>query len=110
MSGGKKFDAGKARMELLPPRPLMEIAEVLAFGAEKYAAWNWSEGIAASRLFGAMLRHLWAWWCGEDNDPETGKSHLAHAGCCLLFLADQRHRLPGHDDRPIGLCARMTDA
>ena len=102
---GQKNDAGKARVDLLPPRPLIEIAEVLAFGCEKYDAWNWSKGIKASRLFGALLRHLWAWWSGEDNDRETGKSHLAHAGCCLLFLADQRHRMPDMDDRPKGLCA-----
>jgi hypothetical protein len=33
-----------------------------------------------------MQRHLWAWKEGEQNDPESGKNHLAHALCCLMFL------------------------
>jgi hypothetical protein len=106
---GHKHDAAKTRMDLLPPRPLVEIAEILTFGAEKYAAYNWSQGIAFSRLFAAMLRHLWAWWGGEDCDRETGKSHLAHAGCCLIFLMDLRHRRTDCDDRPGGLVAPAFD-
>ena len=35
-----------------------------------------------------MCRHIFAWWGGEDKDPETGFSHLAHAACCLLFLME----------------------
>jgi hypothetical protein len=38
------------------------------------------------RYFGALMRHMTAWYDGEKKDPESGKSHLAHAGCCLLFL------------------------
>lgn len=109
MSAGLKFDGGKVPLNLLPPRPLVEIAQVLDYGQRKYAAWNWSKGIPASRLYAALLRHLFAWWAGEDNDRETGLSHLAHAGCCLLFLADQRHRRPDLDDRPHGLCAPAED-
>jgi hypothetical protein len=33
-----------------------------------------------------MQRHIWAWKEGEQNDPETGRHHLAHAMCCLMFL------------------------
>lgn len=105
MSGGLKYDANKAPLDLIPPRPMVEIAQALDHGRQKYAVWNWSKGIKASRLFAAMLRHLWAWWGGEDNDRESGLPHLAHVGCCLIFLMDQQHRLPEQDDRPIGLCA-----
>jgi hypothetical protein len=38
------------------------------------------------RYFDAMQRHMWAWKEGEVNDPESGKHHLAHAMCCLMFL------------------------
>jgi hypothetical protein len=104
---GVKHDAGKAPMHLLPPRPLIEIAEVFDFGQAKYSAFNWTGGFPVSRLFSAMLRHLWSWWAGEDNDPESGKSHLAHAGCCLLMAMDlMRSRRGGfEDDRPKGLVA-----
>jgi hypothetical protein len=41
---------------------------------------------AKERYFAALMRHLTAWWDGERADPESGLHHLAHAGCCLLFL------------------------
>ena len=91
--------AAKPRLELVPFDVIEEIAEVLTFGAEKYEANNWARGARWGRYFAALLRHLFAWWRGEDLDPETGKSHLAHAGCCLFFLmAYQRHGW-GEDDR-----------
>jgi hypothetical protein len=101
MSEGKKFDGEKVGAHLLPPGPLLEIAEILDFGAKKYDAWNWSKGIKYSRVYAATLRHLWAWYRGEDNDPETGKSHLAHAGCCILFLLQYVRTRRSYDDRPI---------
>ena len=82
-----KFDGGKVMLELLPWEALIEIAKVLTFGAGKYGAHNWrGTGLSYSRLLGAALRHLSAWAMGEDRDKETGLSHLAHAGCCILFL------------------------
>lgn len=86
---GTKYDDEKVKVELLPPDALWEIARVLTFGARKYDSWNWYKGISYSRLFGASLRHLWQWWSGRDKDVESGISHLAHAGCCLLFLLQQ---------------------
>ncbi len=97
--GGKKFDAGKVRLELLPSRALREVARVLTFGAKKYGDWNWAKGMKWSRLYGATQRHLTAWVDGEDNDPETGISHLAHAACSMLFLLVYQARGLGTDDR-----------
>jgi len=98
--GGQKFDSDKLRYDLLPPELLEEVARVLAFGAEKYSARNWELGMQWSRPFGAMMRHMWAWWGGEDKDPETGYSHLAHAACCIAFLVAYERRNAGEDDRP----------
>lgn len=81
-----KFDGSKPRMELLPAVAIEEIAKVLTFGAVKYDSWNWAKGFKWSRLLGAALRHLFAFMRGEDKDPESGLSHLAHAGCCIVFL------------------------
>ncbi len=52
------------------------------------------------RCFGALQRHLWAWWGGEDKDAESDKSHLWHAGCMLIFLIAYEIRGIGNDDRP----------
>ena len=98
--GGQKFDSDKIRYDLLPPELLEEVARVLTFGAEKYSARNWELGMKWSRPFGAMMRHMWAWWGGEDKDPETGYSHLAHAACCIAFLVAYERRNAGEDDRP----------
>lgn len=89
----------KTRFDLVPFAAIGEIADVLAYGAEKYSANNWCRGTAWSRYYAALCRHLFAWWGGEDRDPETGFSHLAHAGCCLLFLIEYQRNGWGSDDR-----------
>lgn len=97
---GRKNDTGKLPLHLLPHDALEEVAKVLDYGQHKYSARNWEAGMAWSRPYAACLRHLWAWWRGQERDPETGLSHLAHAACCVLFmLAYVIRRTPG-DDRP----------
>lgn len=97
--GALKFDNGKPRMDLLDPYATEQLALVLTFGAQKYAAWNWTKGLAFSRLIGAALRHIFAFMRGEDLDPESGLPHLAHAQCCLMFLLSMTQRHPELDDR-----------
>jgi hypothetical protein len=86
-------------MELLSPIALEQIAKVLAAGAEKYDDHNWRGGFKWTRLAGSTLRHLFAWLGGEDTDPETGLSHLAHAGCNVMFLLEHEAHNLGEDDR-----------
>jgi hypothetical protein len=97
--GGHKDDSGKVRMDLIPPELLFAVGDILTFGAQKYAPRNWETGMLWSRPFGALMRHLWAWWGGEKMDPETGRSHLWHAGCCIAFLIAYEERGVGTDDR-----------
>ena len=106
---GRKDDAEKIRLELLPPEMLFAVGQVLTFGAIKYDDRNWEKGMRWSRVFGALMRHLWAWWGGRgptsrnflfgDLDSETGYSHLWHAGCCITFLITYEERRVGLDDR-----------
>lgn len=95
----KKHDGGKLRWSLLPIRAIEEIIKVLMKGAEKYDADNWRKGTDWSRYYDALNRHIKAFWEGEENDPEWGLSHLAHAGCCLLFLLTFQLTGKGTDDR-----------
>ena len=84
---GRKDDSGKLPWHLLPWEQVAEIVKVLKFGAGKYAPENWKlVPNARERYFDAALRHITAWFSGVKKDPETNLSHLAHAGCCILFL------------------------
>jgi len=85
---GVKHDQGKLEWTLVPWKSLKEIVEVLMYGNKKYpdpTNANWKK-VEPERYRKALLRHVIAWMDGEKNDEETGKSHLAHAGCCILFL------------------------
>ena len=99
LSTATKYDGDKVPVELLPSEALEEIAKVLAFGKKKYDAWNWAKGFKWTRLIGAAIRHLYAYKRGEDKDPESGLSHIAHAGCCILFLLQHDLSKLGEDDR-----------
>ena len=85
-SHGKKYDSGKPKLYLLPPKSINEVGKVLTFGAEKYDPHNWRKvDDLQNRYSSAALRHIFAHIDGEDVDEETGLSHLAHAICCLMF-------------------------
>lgn len=94
-----KHDQGKPPLGLIPYTPSLMKAQVLGFGEGKYGRHNWREGMEWSRFIDAALRHIQAWNEGEDLDPETGLSHLAHAACCLDFLMEYQAKGLGTDDR-----------
>ena len=98
----KRADGGKARWDLIPFDALDEIVQVFTFGAAKYGDFNWQKGMSWSRCFGSTMRHLSKWWQGEDKDPESGLSHLAHAATNIIFLMyySKRSKLQEFDDRP----------
>jgi len=101
MKKATKNDGGKTRMDLLPPKALEGIAKIFTFGAKKYNDYNYKngEGLDWDRPYAAMIRHLNAWNDGEDIDPESGQSHLYHAGCCIMMLIDLVDSHKGKDTR-----------
>lgn len=107
---GIKHDSGKPMVAYIPPTALLEEAGVWTFGAQKYGAWNWSNGLVYTRIISAMLRHTIAIMSGEDVDSESGFLHAAHIRCCAGMLIhfqktgrfdlDDRMRLKPED--PLG--------
>ena len=103
---GRKDDSGKDPWHLAPWDAFLAVVKVLAFGAGKYGDRNWEKGMAWGRVYRATISHLTAWWMREDGgkgpgrDPETGMSHLWHAGCCIMFLIAYELRGKGADNRP----------
>ena len=57
---GVKYDDGKPAVDLLDPETLLAVAMVLTYGARKYRAHNWRNGLSWSRLFAGTMRHLLA--------------------------------------------------
>lgn len=96
------YDGGKPRWDLLPYDALEEVVKVYTMGAEKYAPRNWEAGMSYSRSFGSLMRHITAFWNGEDLDQESGYHHLGHAVFRCLQLIAFTQRGVGTDDRPIG--------
>lgn len=82
-----KRDAGKLRMDLLPPSAIKALASVLTYGAEKYSEETW-RNVEPSRYTAALLRHITAWMGGEERDPESKLPHLYHALANVAFLID----------------------
>lgn len=96
---GLRFNSGKRRFDLIPPDTLAALADLLTVGAQKYAERNWELGMPYKDAIASLERHLNAWKAGEDNDPETGLSHMVHVMCNAMFLATWEHRGVGTDDR-----------
>jgi len=97
---GKKYDEGKPMIGLIAPEAIWEEAQVMTFGAKKYGEYNWTKGLKVVRVLSAGMRHILQFLMGEDNDKETGLSHLAHARCCMaMAMWTVKHRKEW-DDRP----------
>ena len=97
-TGGQKGSKAE-RFDLIPWQSVAAISRVYHYGATKYSARNWQKGYAWSLSYAALIRHLSAWWEGENRDPESGQSHLAHAGFHILSLLWYEITGKGTDDR-----------
>jgi hypothetical protein len=78
---------------------LREMAKVCTYGASKYDRGNYLKGAPLSQSVDCLLRHLLAWWEGEDKDPESGHMHLAHVVWNALRLCQESIARPSLDDR-----------
>lgn len=98
---GYRDDTNKIQYSLLPTDALAGVVAILTHGAAKYAPRNWEKGMAWSRCFNSLCRHLFKWWSGEDLDPDSGQPHIDHVVCNAMFLAAyaKRPELAAHDDR-----------
>ena len=67
------------RMDLIPSGALLEVAQVLSEGAEKYGENNWMN-IDTNDHLNHALTHIFRFLGGDDSEP-----HLSHAICRLLF-------------------------
>ncbi len=102
-SGDPKGEAGAAKPGLGNISVVAQYYEgaVMQQGEETYGAYNWCEHpMKASTYYEAILRHLNAWWTGEDLDPKSGHPHMAHIRASGGIIIDQQETGRMIDDRP----------
>lgn len=91
----------KAPMSTVSAPVLAEVGVAMLEGACKYGRHNYrAVGVRASVYYDATLRHLMAWWEGEDTDPDSGMSHVTKAITSLVVLRDAMIQGKVVDDRP----------
>mgnify|MGYP006427214135 FL=1 len=90
-----RHNSGKPDYSLIPMAALAEVAKVLEYGASKYERGNWLKPTSWEVSFACLQRHMSAWQAGEDNDDESGRSHIAHAACNLIQML---HMLEHHPE------------
>jgi hypothetical protein len=98
ITGGEK-GSKLARFDLIPQDVLWMLAEHYGRGAQKYEDRNWERGYKWSLSYAALMRHLSAFWQGEDTDAETGSPHIIAAVWHAMALAAFQERAIGTDDR-----------
>jgi hypothetical protein len=107
LAGSKK----PATWSIMPRWVTLVVGRVMSLGAAKYGPFNYrASSISAATYQDAIERHAQLWFDGEDDDPETGVSHLAAiiSGCVLLMDAQATGML--HDNRQkTGLARRTLD-
>lgn len=95
------FGIKKAGLSSVPTPVLWELGVAMTEGACKYGRHNYRViGVKASVYYDACLRHVGAWWEGEDTDPDSGLSHITKAIASLAVLRDAMIRGNWVDDRP----------
>ena len=93
----------KVPLHTVPSNVLMEVGLAMLEGG-KYGEYNYrSVGVQGSVYYDAAMRHLSAWWNGEDIDPDSGLPHLAKAMASIVVLRDGIFNGKFNDDRPPAL-------
>jgi len=90
----------KAPMSTVPANVMAELGVAMLEGAAKYGRHNYrTAGVRASVYYDGVMRHLMAWWEGEDIDPDSGISHVTKAIASLTVLRDAMMQQMWDDDR-----------
>ena len=93
--------AAKPSVGFLPMQVVFEVGAAMSEGARKYGPYNWrrSNPVIASTYFNATMRHLAAWWEGQDIDPDSNLHHVVKAISSLVVLRDAMLQGQCDDDR-----------
>jgi hypothetical protein len=96
-----KFGVQKPSMSVVPPAALVPLMKAMADGAQKYGAFNWRDKTVSSTVYyDAAMRHLMAWFDGEESAADSGVHHLGHVMACCAIILDAQASATINDNRP----------
>lgn len=98
-----KTSVGTAKVPFstVPAQVVAELGLAMLEGGLKYGRHNYRvAGVRASVYVDAAMRHILAWWEGQDIDPDSGLSHVTKAIASLSVLRDAQINGVCTDDRP----------
>ncbi len=104
-----KTAVGRAKPPLhaIPPTALLHLGLAMEDGEHKYGLFNWRDrDVSSSVYYDAALRHLMAWWDGEQVATDSKVHHLGHVMACCAILLDAEATGNLNDDR--GLAGRFS--
>lgn len=81
----KKNGRVKTMFQLVDPYFYEGFADILTLGAQKYKPNNWMDG-NHTEYSRAVESHWNEYKKGNQTDKESGKSHLYHIACNIMFL------------------------
>ena len=91
----------KPKMSDTPTESIRLLGQVHTMGAAKYGAFNWRDKTVSSTVYyDAAMRHLMAYYDGQDIDEESGLPNLAHVMACCSILIDAKDNETLNDNRP----------
>lgn len=93
MTRADRKNQGKPKLSMIDLSCMTACAEVLEFGAKKYARDNWKKGMPLTELLDSLLRHIAKLQSGEWVDEESGIAHIGHIQCNAMFLGNPNNTL-----------------
>lgn len=96
------FGLQKISLCKVSPIAWLHCAHAMMNGADKYGPYNWRDKpVIASIYVDASLRHVLAWFLGEEVADDSHVHHLGHAMASESILLDAQEAGVLIDDRPI---------
>lgn len=92
----------KVSITKFPAAALLHGAHAMGNGASKYGSYNWrGNPVRASIYVDAAIRHLLAWFEGEELAADSQVHHLGHALASIGIILDAQETNNLIDDRPV---------
>jgi hypothetical protein len=92
--------SGKLPLHLWPTTATALGSIAMLNGMLKYGRSNFrAVGVRASIYYDAAMRHMNAWFEGEQYDPDDGVPHLGAALACIAIIVDAEAAGKLNDDR-----------